>query len=669
MRKNFYLSGLFLCILALCICGCGSGGGSTADPMGTGTVRFIDDAGSIITSATVGVNGTITLRAYVSNTRSDGTVVPVVNEKVSFSIVNSGNGGSLVASSDRTGSDGTATCLFTSGSSMYSDNVRVTTSTGATASIYINKSGGLVQPSITKMEAKPEEVVAGQTSVVTVEVVDGGGNHVMGVPVTFTMPVNTSGAVFSYGGQTGAVYTTYTDSSGFATAVYKAGNNYATSEVFDSVMAELIGSDFYSSKAVNITRSAGVAPPAFTLTANPTSVPAGQTTIITATGAEGDVTYTIPVNASGGAFINSGGFAVNTITVPVGQTIVYRAGNLAPGTTVQDTVQGLLADGRSAVVIVTRTSAQPSIYTVDITATPTSVKAGDVSIINAKVTTTDTDGTDKAAPGVTVLFTLPVNSSGATLSAAAVMTDGTGNAIVIYRPGSNTATVQDTVQAAVGTAMDAVAITVTGSSTAAFRITVEAKPTTLATSTSNSVITANVKNNADEPISGVTVTFTATGGSLFPATATTDGNGNAVVTYTGSGVTGAHTNVVTASIAIGGYTYTNAAVITYPATVAGYGLALAANPATVPLGGTSVLTAAVSSADPSQTVSGRTVTFSIESVSVAGVTVTLSSASAVTDGTGKASVVFTRNLGPAASVLVKASSGGADAFVTITLNP
>jgi hypothetical protein len=92
----------------------------------------------------------------------------------------------------------------------------------------------------------------------------------------------------------------------------------------------------------------------------------------------------------------------------------------------------------------------------------------------------------------------------------------------------------------------------------------------LATDTSNSIVTATVKNNAGAPVSGVTVNFVVTGdpilGALSVASATTDVAGNAVTTFTGGGGgprTG-DTNVVTATITIGAATYTNAVIITYP---------------------------------------------------------------------------------------------------------
>jgi hypothetical protein len=172
-----------------------------------------------------------------------------------------------------------------------------------------------------------------------------------------------------------------------------------------------------------------------------------------------------------------------------------------------------------------------------------------------------------------VNFTLPVNSSGASLSASSATTDGSGKAVVIYRPGVTQVTVQDTVRAAVGTAASAVAITVNGSSTMGYSITLEAAPPTLTADNANSIITANVKNNAGAVISGVTVHFEVTSGegSVSPTTAITDNSGNAVTTFRGAGdsaVPPVHpiptgtTAVVTASIMSG--TYADAVIITYP---------------------------------------------------------------------------------------------------------
>ncbi len=671
MRKNFYLTVLFLCMVGLCISSCGSGGGSTADPMGTATIRFVDELGTIVPSTTCGVNGTITLRVFVSNQRSDGAVVPVVNEKVSFVVVNPDNGGKLVASSDRTGSDGEATALFTSGNSTYSDQVRATTSTGATAVIYINKTGGLLSPGIKSITTTNKEVVAGQTSVVKVNVVDGNGNPVMNVPVLFTIPVNGSNALFS---NNAVNCSTFTDVTGNATVVYKAGASNPTADVYDSVQATLVNG---SSDAVEIKRIAGKPSDlSVTLAATPTSVAAGQTSIITATVTGGQpagaaVTFTIPVNVSGAKFINSGGFEVSTITAKVGSSgtamVIYRAGSALPSTQVQDTIQALLDNGTNAAIILTRTSTVPLVYTVAISASSSSVEAGQVSIITATVTS-NSGTTSQPAADVTVTFTLPVNSSGASLSPANAITDASGKAVAIYRPGSSTTTVQDTVQAAVGKAVNALVITVKGSSLSAFSISIDASPSTLLSSTSNSIITANVKNNAGTAVSGITVNFVATTGSLSLTSATTDGSGNAVVTYRGDGTPTAHTAVVTALITVGLNTYRAAAVIAYPAETTGEptetGITVAANPVTVTYGQMSVITATVTGDNKA----GVVVTFLLP-INNSGATLT--PATAVTDGSGKAVVIYqpgNSNASETVQDTVRAVVGTAAAAVVITRN-
>jgi len=77
-----------------------------------------------------------------------------------------------------------------------------------------------------------------------------------------------------------------------------------------------------------------------------------------------------------------------------------------------------------------------------------------------------------------------------------------------------------------------------------------------------SLVTANVKDSNGAVVSGVAVSFTLTGGgSVVAGPVTSDGAGNAVTTYTAPAGTGS--SVVTASVTIGGVTYTGAAAIDY----------------------------------------------------------------------------------------------------------
>jgi hypothetical protein len=343
-----------------------------------------------------------------------------------------------------------------------------------------------------------------------------------------------------------------TDINGVATTVYTAGYN----DYDDEIQAKL---DNGTTAFLFINKTGTT----ITVTASPTSVSAGQASVVTATltgnNAGVTVTFTMPVNNSGGHLSAS-----SAVTDGSGQAQVsYTAGSNSPTQSVSDTVQAS-AGSISGTVAITRTGTATTALSITVAASPASVSAGHVSIVTATVT-----GDDNV--GVTVTFSLSVNNSGATLSATSAVTDGSGKAQVTYTAGANnpTLTVDDTVQAAVDSISGTVVITRTGTATTSYTVTVSAVPTSLATDTSNSVITANVKNNLGTVVSGVTVTFTVTGtaplGTVSPLTATTDSSGNAGTVFTGGGVHPAgETNVVTATITVSGTQYTGNVIITYP---------------------------------------------------------------------------------------------------------
>ncbi len=123
MRKVFRWSGLFLSILALCI-GISGCSGSEADPMGTATVQFIDEAGKVLYPEKGGglfafvimPGETRQLIVWVTQARDGGkTIVPVFNEKVTFTLLTPGNGGSITMVKDRTDSNGRAVAIYTAG--------------------------------------------------------------------------------------------------------------------------------------------------------------------------------------------------------------------------------------------------------------------------------------------------------------------------------------------------------------------------------------------------------------------------------------------------------------------------------------------------------------------------------------------------------------------------
>ena len=226
MHKYFRLTGLFLFILALCVCGC-SGSGSSADPMGTGTVQFVAEyispittgntAGApVITAAQVQPNSSLTLTVWVSNFAGDGKTVPVINERVTFTLDSPENGARLVVLNDRTASNGQARVVYTAGNNLFPDVVRATTSIGATASITITKTGTTTRGSVVSLAAAQNPVAPLGFSTITATVTDN-GLAVQGERVTFALLTN-NGASLS-------VQSGLTNASGQVTTTYLAGNN------------------------------------------------------------------------------------------------------------------------------------------------------------------------------------------------------------------------------------------------------------------------------------------------------------------------------------------------------------------------------------------------------------------------------------------------------------
>jgi hypothetical protein len=551
MRKLFILS---LLAMMIAIGGCG-GGGTSADPLGTDSITFADAAGS----GAVSPNGAVTLTATVKNAAG----AAVVGREVSFGFVANASGATLAPASANTNGAGEATILYRAGATAGYDVVRAYLSNGAYMDVNITVGSPTAGGRQIAVTATPTSLISGDTSVIVAQVNNADGTVASGLAVTFQF----LGGVAAPSGGSLTVVSATTDASGMAYATYTAGGNSSALSLQDVVEAKVTG----STGAVTITRRPGTAMAGVTVTVTTSSasLSAGSQSIVTATvlnangtpAAGQTVTFTTSTSNSGAANPTPGSTATNADGMAFA---TYTAGNNSLGSIVYDVVTASVA-GVASGVIITRTASTAGTYAVSISPSSASVTAGQVSIITATVT-----GGSSVA-GVTVSFTLPVNNSGATLSAATATTDSSGKAVVIYQPGFNTATidVQDSVQAAVGTATGAVAITRIGSSTSAFSITVSATPATLTAVNSNSVITATVMNNAGTAISGVTVTFTVTGGGgtvPAPETATTDGSGNAVIIFTGGlapRATG-ETDVVTASITVGGNRYTDAVVITYP---------------------------------------------------------------------------------------------------------
>jgi len=396
---------------------------------------------------------------------------------------------------------------------------------------------------IAAFTGSPTTLASGQSSILTAKVFDSSGNPASGQVVAFTLLSNNSLATITT--QNGGI----TDAGGQAFAVYKAGANTPTSSVQDTIQASVTG----AVGTVIITRTASTAPDTFqmSLTANPTTLAAGQSSIITATVTNGSgnpaqsqaVTFGFVTGAN-----NSGApdlTVVNGTTDASGRAIaVYTAGVNTPASSVQDTIQASVT-GASGAVIITRTGtaiSTPAGYQMSLTADVTSLAAGQSSIITATVR----NGANVPISGqvVTFGFVTGANKSGAPdLTVVNGTTDASGKAVATYTAGADTpaSSVQDIVQASVTGASGAVIITRTaagsGSGTGV-RMTVSATPSSLA-SGAMSVIVAKVYNADGTDAAGKVVTFgfvTDANNSGAPdltvVNGTTDAGGTAIATYT-----------------------------------------------------------------------------------------------------------------------------------------
>jgi hypothetical protein len=203
-----------------------------------------------------------------------------------------------------------------------------------------------------------------------------------------------------------------------------------------------------------------------TLTAASEEVPPEGSTVITATvikavGQKTEATETGPAFGENVTFTlqTANGGSLSSPTQKTNSSGVAKTVYTAGDNYYSDIIKATLDNGTYDVLIIGKTVPTPPTPTpvtplsIEVAAAPTSVSAGNNSLVTATLT-----GDGNA--GVTVTFTLSVDKSGATLPPSAV-TDGSGNAQVYYTAGSNDPTneVQDIVQATVGSISSSVVIT------------------------------------------------------------------------------------------------------------------------------------------------------------------------------------------------------------------
>jgi hypothetical protein len=245
MRK---LSLYFTCFFALVLIGCGETSGNPTAQIATLIAEPADVApgGSAIITATV---------IKTAGKEAEATVTaPGLDENVTFKLLTA-NGGQLSTRTQKADSKGEAKTVYTAGNNYNYDVIQVTLDNGMSASIMIQKKGTLIGARIFSLLPASTNVKKGQTTVITATVTNGDGTRpVMAEAVTFATATNESGGCFISATQTCVTSVTVnSDADGKAVAVYKAGGNSSTIDVYDSIWAFLSNG---SSRVIVITRSA-----------------------------------------------------------------------------------------------------------------------------------------------------------------------------------------------------------------------------------------------------------------------------------------------------------------------------------------------------------------------------------------------------------------------------
>ncbi len=508
---------------------------------------------------------------------TDSADIPVNNADVTFHFTTNASGASLKSIGGTTGQRikvttdkaGQAKIVYKAGdnsTTMELEDVVSATCHDSKMAVIVARVAGGYQGLIMSVTADQDSLKAGENTIIRAKVTNATGAIIGGQAVTFTMLENKSGAMLTTLG------TGMTDANGEATAIYKAGSANPTKSVQDTVQAAITG----AAGAAVITRVANTAIVGcrITLTADKTALDQGQSTIIRATALNGDgkpytgnIRFEFLTNVSGSTLSPSD---VKTNSNGVATTI-YKAGTESQNLNVEDIIkasatQCCTGDSCCAetlccseagccmeTIILTRSAQDavtPTGYRITMTAGKTSIKAGESTLITAKVT----DGANTPVKDRVVSFSFISRPSGATLSdidagtsgliTATGVTDASGEAIVGYTAGSGSSTteVQDIVQASTTGALGAIILTRTAAEPAPSGrvLTLTASPSSVYPN-SMSELTAKVTlTGGTSAGAGIEVTFTieqnqsgATlgSGTLTQVTESTDGNGEAKVTY------------------------------------------------------------------------------------------------------------------------------------------
>jgi hypothetical protein len=493
-----------------------------------------------------------------------------------------------------------------------------------------------------------------------------GGTGGTGTGTVTTISVSNSGSIPADGSASSTI--TATAANGSGTAMAGVAITFTTSA---GTIVTNQGTTDSTGKAT-ATLSLGTAAPGASITVTATSGTVTGNTVVTVAPAKQSVSLQtsspqIPSDNSAPATITAFVKDANNNFVS-GAVVHFQASSGGLAVTTPTGGSPGMTDAAGAATATLSVAGDPSIRAITVTATVgastasivvnvagTSVSiAGPASVVLGSVGTYSvslTDAAKKAIPSQSVAVT---SSLGNTLSASTITTDASGHAtftLTAAKAGTDTVTVT-----AVGaSASESVAV-----SNQQFQFSAPAAAALIpiaatATCTPNTPVVVNWKSN-NAAVTGATVNFSSTRGTIAPTTVTTDGNGNATVMIC---ATSAGPATLSASASGVSATENVSFVSTTPSVIN-----LQASPSTVSITGQSTLSAVVRDAK-GNLVQGQAVDFTITDVTGGS----LSLATATTDVEGVAQTVYTASNTPSATngVSITATVHGTAIANTATL--
>ncbi len=455
--------------------------------------------------------------AFATNLQAtvrDGANNPVPGVVVTFTAPSSGPSGTfpggVIATTATTGSNGVATAsVFTANSIAGSYNVNATISGGSTPAVFSLTNQEGPPGSITATAGTPQSSTVGTAFATNLRVLvkDAANNPTPNVVVTFTAPASGPSATFAGGANTAT-----TNASGIATAVVLTANSIAGSYQVTASAPSVSTPAIFNltntpGSASIITAIAGTPQSAQVGTAFATNLKAKVTDASNNPVSNVTVTFNVPGSGASGSF--AGG--VNTALTDSAGIATARTltANLVAGPfTVNASATGV---GAPAPFSLTNTSGAAATI-VAFAGTPQSTTVGTPFPTNLSAIVRDSQ--NNPVGGVIVTFSVPPGAGGPRFPGDSISIGRpTNSSGVATAPTLTAGTVAGTLQATASvsgvTTPTSFSLTQNPGSAASVTATAGTPQSAQINTAFSTNLQATVKDGFSNPISGVTVTFTA----------------------------------------------------------------------------------------------------------------------------------------------------------------